>query len=155
MVPFRPTPKTAKGKVQWREVKVAILARLGTQVTRAKRSSPNCCVEGWWRCWGTATSSYCCSNSKPIKKRLNLPPKSSGSVTGDGAFDESTGPCFPIVQWRSSISTMLQGILHARPRHYLETLARPRHKLGSVDRDINCDMASIYTSCARWRCSFT
>lgn len=40
MVPFRPQPKTAKGKVQWREVKVAILARLGTRVTRAKKVVP-------------------------------------------------------------------------------------------------------------------
>jgi hypothetical protein len=35
MVPFRPTPKTAKGKIQWREVKVGILARLGTRLTRS------------------------------------------------------------------------------------------------------------------------
>ncbi|KAI9131671.1 hypothetical protein ON05_029260 [Acaryochloris sp. CCMEE 5410] len=47
MVPFRPTPKTPKGKIQWREVKVAILARLGTRLTRAKRVSPNYCVEDW------------------------------------------------------------------------------------------------------------
>lgn len=40
MVPFRPTPSTAKGKVQWREVKVAILARLGTRVTRANKVVP-------------------------------------------------------------------------------------------------------------------
>jgi len=40
MVPFRPTPKTPKGKIQWREVKVAILARLGTRVTRAKKVVP-------------------------------------------------------------------------------------------------------------------
>ncbi|KAI9132621.1 hypothetical protein ON05_004135 [Acaryochloris sp. CCMEE 5410] len=40
MVPFRPTPKTPKGKIQWREVKVAILARLGTRLTRAKKSVP-------------------------------------------------------------------------------------------------------------------
>ena len=29
MVPFRPVAKTPKGKTQWREIKVAILARLG------------------------------------------------------------------------------------------------------------------------------
>ncbi|NJK53706.1 MAG: ISKra4 family transposase, partial [Leptolyngbyaceae cyanobacterium SU_3_3] len=40
MVPFRPTPKTTKGKIQWREVKVAILARLGTRVTQAKKVVP-------------------------------------------------------------------------------------------------------------------
>lgn len=40
MVPFRPTAKTAKGKIQWREVKVAILARLGTRVTRAQKQVP-------------------------------------------------------------------------------------------------------------------
>lgn len=40
MVPFRPTPKTAKGKIQWREVKVGILARLGTRLTRAQVDVP-------------------------------------------------------------------------------------------------------------------
>ncbi|UJB73443.1 hypothetical protein HRE53_33195 (plasmid) [Acaryochloris sp. 'Moss Beach'] len=40
MVPFRPTPNSPKGKIQWREVKVAILARLGTRVTRAKKEVP-------------------------------------------------------------------------------------------------------------------
>ncbi len=34
MVPFRPTPGTAKGKTCWREIKVAILARLGERLTR-------------------------------------------------------------------------------------------------------------------------
>lgn len=40
MVPFRPTPKTATGAIQWREVKVGILARLGTRVTRAGQTVP-------------------------------------------------------------------------------------------------------------------
>ena len=34
MVPFRPHPRTAKGKTRWREIKVAILTRQGTRVTR-------------------------------------------------------------------------------------------------------------------------
>jgi hypothetical protein len=34
MVPFRPHPRTAKGKTRWREIKVAILARLGARLTR-------------------------------------------------------------------------------------------------------------------------
>jgi hypothetical protein len=34
MVPFRPHPHTAKGKTRWREIKVAILARLGARLTR-------------------------------------------------------------------------------------------------------------------------
>jgi hypothetical protein len=34
MVPFRPQPRTAKGKTRWREIKVAILARLGARLTR-------------------------------------------------------------------------------------------------------------------------
>ncbi len=34
MVPFRPTPGSPKGRVVWREVKVAILARLRRQTTR-------------------------------------------------------------------------------------------------------------------------
>jgi hypothetical protein len=33
-VPFRPHPRTPKGKAQWREIKVAILARLGARLTR-------------------------------------------------------------------------------------------------------------------------
>lgn len=33
-VPFRPQPKTAKGKIVWREVKVALLARLGKHQTQ-------------------------------------------------------------------------------------------------------------------------
>jgi hypothetical protein len=37
MVPFRPQAGTPKGKTVWREVKVGILARLGTHVTRAGR----------------------------------------------------------------------------------------------------------------------
>jgi hypothetical protein len=40
MVPFRPTPKTPVGAIQWREVKVGILARLGTRVTRAGTTVP-------------------------------------------------------------------------------------------------------------------
>jgi hypothetical protein len=40
MVPFRPTPGSGKGKIQWREVKVAILARLGTRLNRAKQAVP-------------------------------------------------------------------------------------------------------------------
>ena len=35
MVPMRPYPKTPKGKTVWREVKVAILTRLGTRLTRS------------------------------------------------------------------------------------------------------------------------
>ena len=35
MVPFRPQPKTPKGKTQWREVKVGLLVRLGSRLTRA------------------------------------------------------------------------------------------------------------------------
>ena len=34
-IPFRPMPGTPKGKIRWREVKVAILARLGHRFTRA------------------------------------------------------------------------------------------------------------------------
>jgi hypothetical protein len=33
MVPFRPHPRTAKGKTRWREIKVALLARLGARLT--------------------------------------------------------------------------------------------------------------------------
>ncbi len=33
-IPFRPTPGTPKGKIRWREVKVAILARFGPRLTR-------------------------------------------------------------------------------------------------------------------------
>jgi len=40
MVPFRPTAGSAKGKTQWREVKVAILARLGQRINRAKDAIP-------------------------------------------------------------------------------------------------------------------
>lgn len=34
-VPFRPTPKTPKGKIQWRELKIGVLARLDKTVTKA------------------------------------------------------------------------------------------------------------------------
>ena len=40
MVPFRPTLKTPVGRVQWREIKVGILACLGTRVTRAGKTVP-------------------------------------------------------------------------------------------------------------------
>jgi len=40
MVPFRPQTKTAEGKTKWREVKVAIFARLGTVRTRAGKLIP-------------------------------------------------------------------------------------------------------------------
>lgn len=40
MVPFRPHAKTAEGKTKWREVKVAILARLGKVRTRAGQLRP-------------------------------------------------------------------------------------------------------------------
>jgi hypothetical protein len=39
MVPFRPQESTAKGKTKWREVKVAILARLGSVRTRQGKLS--------------------------------------------------------------------------------------------------------------------
>lgn len=38
MVPMRPHPKTPKGKTVWREVKVGILTRLGTRLTRSGES---------------------------------------------------------------------------------------------------------------------
>jgi len=38
MVPFRPQAKTARGKTKWREVKVAIFARLGKGCTRAGKA---------------------------------------------------------------------------------------------------------------------
>ena len=40
MVPFRSQSKTAMGKTKWREVKVAIFARLGTVRTRAGKQIP-------------------------------------------------------------------------------------------------------------------
>lgn len=40
MVPFRPQAKTAEGKTKWREVKVAIFARLGQVRTRAGKLIP-------------------------------------------------------------------------------------------------------------------
>lgn len=40
MVPFRPQAQTAAGKTKWREVKVAIFARLGTVYTRAGKQIP-------------------------------------------------------------------------------------------------------------------
>ncbi len=40
MVPFRSQSKTAAGKTKWREVKVAIFARLGTVRTRAGKQIP-------------------------------------------------------------------------------------------------------------------
>lgn len=44
MVPFRPQPGTAKGKTRWREIKVAILARLGERLTRQGKR-----VTGLWQ----------------------------------------------------------------------------------------------------------
>lgn len=38
MVPFRPGGKTARGKTKWREVKVAIFARLGHRQTRSGKT---------------------------------------------------------------------------------------------------------------------
>ena len=40
MVPFRPHSNTARGKTRWREVKVAILARLGHRLNRAQQAIP-------------------------------------------------------------------------------------------------------------------
>lgn len=40
MVPFRPQAKTAEGKTKWREVKVAIFARLGKVRTRVGKLVP-------------------------------------------------------------------------------------------------------------------
>ena len=40
MVPFRPKVGSAKGKTKWREVKVAILARLGHRLNRAQEQVP-------------------------------------------------------------------------------------------------------------------
>jgi hypothetical protein len=43
MVPFRPHPGTPKGKIRWREIKVAILARLGARLTRQGKRVPCLC----------------------------------------------------------------------------------------------------------------
>ncbi len=43
MVPFRPNPKTPKGKIQWREVKVGLLVRLGHRITRAGKQVTRLC----------------------------------------------------------------------------------------------------------------
>ncbi len=40
MVGFRPTKQSPKGKTQWQEIKVAILARLGQRLNRADESLP-------------------------------------------------------------------------------------------------------------------
>ena len=40
MVPFRPVAKTPKGQTQWREIKIALLARLGTRINRAGSKVP-------------------------------------------------------------------------------------------------------------------
>jgi len=37
-VPFRPSPKTPKGKIVWREVKIALLARLAKHQTKTKET---------------------------------------------------------------------------------------------------------------------
>ena len=43
MVPFRPHPKTPKGKIQWREIKVGLLVRLGHRITRAGKQVTRLC----------------------------------------------------------------------------------------------------------------
>jgi hypothetical protein len=43
MVPFRPQPKTPKGKIQWREIKVGLLVRLGHRITRAGKQVTRLC----------------------------------------------------------------------------------------------------------------
>jgi hypothetical protein len=40
MAPFRPKPGMPKGKTVWREVKVAIFARLGKRITRTGQETP-------------------------------------------------------------------------------------------------------------------
>jgi hypothetical protein len=40
MVPFRPVANTPKGKIKWQEIKIAILARLGTRLNRAGELVP-------------------------------------------------------------------------------------------------------------------
>jgi hypothetical protein len=42
MVPFRPNPKTP-GKIQWREIKVGLLVRLGHRITRAGKKVTRLC----------------------------------------------------------------------------------------------------------------
>jgi hypothetical protein len=56
-VPFRPHPRTVKGKTRWREIKVAILARLGARLTRqGTRVTRLCQRAGEWRCWARSTT---------------------------------------------------------------------------------------------------
>lgn len=43
MVPFRPQPGTPTGKTRWREIKVAILARLGERLTRQGKRVTHLC----------------------------------------------------------------------------------------------------------------
>lgn len=43
MVPFRPNPKTTKGKTRWREVKVGLFTRLGQHLTRSRKQVTRLC----------------------------------------------------------------------------------------------------------------
>jgi len=56
---LRPSPKTPKGKIVWREVKIALLARLAKHQTKTKKPLL-ACIKGGWSQFGNR-----CSQTSP------------------------------------------------------------------------------------------
>jgi len=54
--PFRPSPKTPKGKIVWREVKIALLARLAKHQTKTKETVTRLHQSGWSQFWESMLS---------------------------------------------------------------------------------------------------
>src|SRR5437764_6098496 len=101
MVPFRPHPRTAKGKTRWREIKVAILARLGARLTReATRVT---------RLWQRASV----SSGVGHDRRLG-PPVGAGSGAPRGAHGGAGGVA---IGWRPGVVERVPGPLPGDQGH--------------------------------------
>ena len=92
MVPFRPTPKTPTGAIQWREVKVGILARLGTRVTRAGKTVPQLLRRLLVAVLGTIDDFIPPLQLEATRQGWTPPHGSSGSVMVDEGSGASTAP---------------------------------------------------------------
>ncbi len=140
-VPLRPQVGSPKGKTRWREVKVAILARLshrvnqnGKQVTRLQQRRLVAVLGDMQRFQPRL-------QLEAIRQGVETAPKLSGSVTGH----EASGDCLRIVlsSWQSVCSiSIMRLLISGRPLRPIKMATqRVRLRCGLSGCAISCAMA--------------
>lgn len=118
MVPFRPHPKTAKGKTRWREVKVGLFARLGQHLTRSGKQVTRLCHRRLVAVLGDIDTFIPLMQMEAQRQSVDTAPQVIWLSDGDGDSGGSTANALPIVRLAFSISIMRLGICGERRRHY-------------------------------------